>query len=211
MNRIKKKLNNRKGASITWALLIFLVCAVVGSAVLVAGTAAAGRMSKLAENDQRYYAVTSSAGLLRDILKESITVTRSASDATENAKYDINYPAGVDPLLKALVMEMLDWPDTTTDATDKNMFWTKDTIQTETLPDKDVTLTLTAEGNISGPVGVVSGSLKLNADGSLIAVISKDQCSMRLIFELNRSIDTAANTKTDVFTWKLKEARILSA
>ena len=72
MNRIKKKLNSERGASITWALLIFLVCTVVGSAVLVAGTAAAGRMSKLAESDQRYYAVTSAAGLLSDVLGQEI-------------------------------------------------------------------------------------------------------------------------------------------
>ena len=55
LNRIMRKLNSERGASITYALLIFLVCAVVGSSVLVAGTAASGRMSKVPENDQRYY------------------------------------------------------------------------------------------------------------------------------------------------------------
>lgn len=72
MSRLKKKLNSRKGASITYALLIFLVCAVVGSAVLVAGTTAAGRMSKLAESDQRYYAVSSAARLIMDQLDDDL-------------------------------------------------------------------------------------------------------------------------------------------
>ena len=73
-NRIKDKLRSRTGASITYALLIFLVCAVVGSAVLVAGTTAAGRMSEIAEYDQRYYAVTSAARLLIDLI-DGNTVT----------------------------------------------------------------------------------------------------------------------------------------
>ena len=71
MNRFKKKLRSQTGASITFALLLFLVCAVVGSAVLTAGTAAAGRMAKVAEYDQRYYAVTSAAELLHKLLEES--------------------------------------------------------------------------------------------------------------------------------------------
>ena len=70
MYKLKQKLKSQTGASITFALLLFLVCAVVGSAVLVAGTAAAGRMSKVAEMDQRYYAVNSAARLLADTIQE---------------------------------------------------------------------------------------------------------------------------------------------
>ena len=64
MNKMKRKLRSQTGASLTFALLLFLVCAVVGSVVLVAGTAASGRMSKIAESDQRYYSVNSAARLL---------------------------------------------------------------------------------------------------------------------------------------------------
>ena len=69
LHKLKQKLKSQTGASITFALLLFLVCAVVGSAVLVAGTAAAGRMSKIAEMDQRYYAVNSAARLLNDLME----------------------------------------------------------------------------------------------------------------------------------------------
>ena len=65
-NRILTKLRSRTGASITFALLLFLVCAVLSSVIIVAASAAAGRMSGIAEADQRYYAVTSAAELLRD-------------------------------------------------------------------------------------------------------------------------------------------------
>ena len=66
VHTFNSKLKSPRGASITFALLLFLVCAVVGSIVLAAGSAASGRLSKLAESDGRYYAVTSAAELLRD-------------------------------------------------------------------------------------------------------------------------------------------------
>ena len=70
MKRAAEKLKSSRGASLMMALLLFLVCAVIGSAVLVAGTAASGRMSKIAEMDRRYYAVNSAAGLLADLYKD---------------------------------------------------------------------------------------------------------------------------------------------
>ena len=72
MRTIKNKLNSQRGASLTFALLLFLVCAVVGSAVLVAGTAAAGRMSRIAEMDQRYYSVNSAARLLIELMEKDM-------------------------------------------------------------------------------------------------------------------------------------------
>ena len=78
MRTIKKKLNSQRGASLTFALLLFLVCAVVGSVVLVAGTAASGRLSKTAEMDQRYYSVTSAADFLtQELSNKKITLVRT--------------------------------------------------------------------------------------------------------------------------------------
>ena len=74
MNAMKNKIKSRRGASITFALLLFLVCAVVSGIVIVAATAASGRMDQIAESDQRYYAVTSAAELLKDAL-DGKTVT----------------------------------------------------------------------------------------------------------------------------------------
>jgi len=69
MKAIKNKLQSKRGASITFALLLFLVCAVISIVLVVAGSAAAGRMSQRAETDQRYYAVTSAVELLCDDFK----------------------------------------------------------------------------------------------------------------------------------------------
>jgi hypothetical protein len=72
-----KKLRSRKGASITFALLAFLVCAVISAVLLASASAAAGRVSGLAESDQRYYAVTSAAQLFCDGLQnQEITIER---------------------------------------------------------------------------------------------------------------------------------------
>ena len=80
MRTIKKKLNSQRGASLTFALLLFLVCAVIGSVVLVAGTAASGRLAGLADYEQRFYAVNSAAELLAEEItagKTTVTMTRT--------------------------------------------------------------------------------------------------------------------------------------
>ena len=70
MNKLRKKLNSQSGASITFALLLFLVCTVLSSVIIVAATASSGRMSKIAETDQKYYSVTSAAALLKDMFAD---------------------------------------------------------------------------------------------------------------------------------------------
>ena len=65
LDSFRRKIKSQSGASITYALLLFLVCAVVSSVILAAGTAASGRISESVDNDRRYFAVTSAARLLR--------------------------------------------------------------------------------------------------------------------------------------------------
>lgn len=94
MNSLREKLTSQTGASITYALLLFLVCAVVSSVVLAAATAASGRMSKAVENDQRYYCVTSAAELMKDmilgktVVVEKKTTTIAGETPTEEKKID---------------------------------------------------------------------------------------------------------------------------
>ena len=67
-----RKLQSENGASLSFALLLFLVCAVVGSVILTSGTVASGRLSRLREMDKRYYSVNSAAYLIRDIMDGKI-------------------------------------------------------------------------------------------------------------------------------------------
>ena len=199
MNVIKKKLKSERGASITWALLIFMVCAVVGSAVLVAGTASAGRMSKLAKNEQRYYSVTSAVGLLRDVLQEEITTMRM-----DDASSPISYDPSNNKVKMALVNEMMDWIGS------NQSFWEKDDIAIEN--PLEIPLGITGNGNeISGVVSGTTGSITLYPDGSIIADISKDGFAMRLSFDLERSFTPSTDKKTDTFRWVLREARTVES
>lgn len=89
---ITKKLRSPRGASIIMALLLFMVCAIVGTVVLTAGTAAAGRASQLAAADQRYFSVTSATELLaKKLTGVTYTVTRTetvVNTATTNVLLD---------------------------------------------------------------------------------------------------------------------------
>ena len=81
MNAMKNKINSQRGASITFALLIFLVCAVVSSAVIVAATTAAGRLSTMEEMDERYYAVTDACEVLcKHLDGKTVTVQYTVND-----------------------------------------------------------------------------------------------------------------------------------
>ncbi len=93
---MKRKIRSQKGASITFALLLFLVCAVMSSIVIVAATAVGGRFSKLGEMDQRYYAVTSASRLLCSEFggHSIISLAEKKADATpvvyEFSSYDVD-------------------------------------------------------------------------------------------------------------------------
>ena len=92
MQAIKNKIRSRRGASISYALMLFLVAAVVGSVVLTAGTAASGRMSQIAEMDQRYYSVNSAARLLIDTLQDDTVkvekTTAPDAEGTPTTSYE---------------------------------------------------------------------------------------------------------------------------
>jgi hypothetical protein len=96
--KMLNKLHSRKGASLTFALLAFLVCAVISAVLLASASAAAGRASGLAEMDQRYYAVTSAAQLFCDTLDgQSFTIVRSYSETTNPGKtYMLSLDGGLD-------------------------------------------------------------------------------------------------------------------
>ena len=233
MNMIKNKLNSQKGASITWALLIFMVCAVVGSAVLVAGTTASGRMSKLTENDQRYYAVTSTSAFLRDVLAKKVTVVRTANMSDpDSPEYTIVYSTASDyepgdNTVKKLVMDLMQWhSDVVTTNSDETVvitpyttpsaseFWNKDTIDFGDSDSPTITLALSeteTTGDMSTAIATVSPFQFDKDNGSVTITVSKNNYAMQLDFMLERSVNISQTddmiTKTDEFQWILKEAR----
>ena len=77
-NATLRKIKSSRGASLSIALFLFLICSVLGAVLLTAATTASGRLADLAEMDQRYYAVTSASELLaKELTKEPVTITRT--------------------------------------------------------------------------------------------------------------------------------------
>ncbi len=92
MKAVQRKLQDRSGATLTVALLFFIMCAATGSVILAAATTSTGRLAELQASDQNYYAVVSAAKLLRDEIdgqtisvgqKETKIVTTTRSEKTE--------------------------------------------------------------------------------------------------------------------------------
>lgn len=88
MKAIKNKIHSEQGASITFALLLFLVCAVISSIVIVAATTTSGRLADMARMDQRYYSVTSAARLLCEMDGKN-TVVETTNKTTITGEYGI--------------------------------------------------------------------------------------------------------------------------
>lgn len=89
-NNASRKLSSERGASITFALLLFLVCAALSAVILVAATTASGRMSSISQTDQRYYSVTSAAVAIRDMLSDGTVTVLTVNDVEHTFNKPIN-------------------------------------------------------------------------------------------------------------------------
>ncbi|MBR1629143.1 MAG: hypothetical protein IJ679_07750, partial [Lachnospiraceae bacterium] len=68
--------------------LLFLICTVICSVIMVAATTASGRLAAIAETDQRYYSVTSAAMLLRDVINDETVTIVEQREYKENVTYE---------------------------------------------------------------------------------------------------------------------------
>lgn len=91
MKAVQRKLCDRSGATLTVALLFFIMCAATGSVILAAATTSTGRLAELQASDQNYYAVVSAAKLLRDEIdgqtigvKQTEKKTTTVTTSTDN-------------------------------------------------------------------------------------------------------------------------------
>lgn len=84
---LRAKLRSSSGASLLFALLLFLVCITVGSVILTSGTAAAGRASQAASMERNYSAVSSAAELLcSEFEGNTLTVVREKEEETHTER-----------------------------------------------------------------------------------------------------------------------------
>lgn len=188
-NRILDKLRSRTGASISFALLLFLVCAVLCSVILTAATTASGRMSNMVETDQRYYAVTSAAELMKDVFEEHPTVSVVKVVETEytttytNTNGVANDPVAGTPTTKVYIVDkkaadILE-SDLTTELTDS---YTAKTIQEDAARrvfDAD-------ESNTTGTL-LSSRGLTITSTFSTIAGMDFDALAVDILEKLDAS------------------------
>ena len=100
---VTRKFRSNEGATLAMALMLFLVCAVIGMIILTAGTIAAGRLADKAEMDQRYYLATSTADLIENkintkesvVIREKIT-TYNLDKTLKKVDYDLIYDGNGD-------------------------------------------------------------------------------------------------------------------
>ena len=217
LQKLKQKLKSQTGASITFALLLFLVCAVVGSVVLTAGTAAASRMSELAKMDQRYYSVTSAAQLLRDTIDgKQVTVTQTfvgTDGGTPAQQGDTAYEGADSPILRDAAEKLTatsvitengvkcDWNLTTTNGPTNAALNVK--IEEILLPDGTLTMSISndASGNSSSTTGtsyIYTLQMVFTADKTeSVDSRTKEQYSGV------SKVKTVTETKTTNITWSL--------
>ena len=183
MKKARAKLQSRRGASITFALLLFLVCAVVSSVVVVAGSAVGGRMSQMAAMDQRYYAVTSAAELLRSIFDG-----RTVRVTTDNATGGQTVDPGTDAVLGHASMQLM----SLLSAGGEELTGTFDLS-----PDK-------------GDALKCSITETVKKSGLLEYAITNGNYTLRVTFASNRRVIASATTEaatTTAVTWKLNGVR----
>ena len=217
MHKLKQKLKSQTGASITFALLLFLVCAVVGSVVLTAGTAAAGRMSELAKMDQRYYSVTSAAQLLRDTIDgKQVKVTQnyiSTEGATPSPQGGQTFEGADSPVLRDAAEKLTGTTVIGEDGLERNWNLTVkngpenaalNVIIKETLfPDGTMTMRISNVANssssgASGPSYIYTMQMVFTADKvEAVDKRTKEQ------YSAGEKIETITEAKTTSITWKL--------
>lgn len=91
---VKRKIKSETGATIALALLLFMVCVVIGGIILAAATASSGRFSELKKTDARYYAVMSSVELLaKELTEKTVTIQQTRVERQNQLHQTIGTPA----------------------------------------------------------------------------------------------------------------------
>lgn len=214
MQKLKQKLKSQTGASITFALLLFMVCAVVGSVVLTAGTAAAGRMSELAKMDQRYYSVTSAAQLLRDTIDgQQVSVTQTfvaENGGTPTQQGNEVFEGSDSPILKDAAGKLAE--TSSIDEEGLKSEWTLSTTDHASLNVKieetllaDGTMTMLISNSVDNSSGGTSGSPYIYTLQMVFSADKTESVDSRTKEQYSggEKIKTVTETKTTNITWRL--------
>jgi len=179
MNVIQNKLKSQNGASIFMGLMFLLVCVMVGTVVLVASTAAAGKLAEQQKREQAYLNVSSAAQLIKDrICKTKYKHKTDGSDPPTG-------PLSVSDGKVILKPELTALCNTLAENTDPN------TLQSD-LDAKKAEFVINRKPGSASPAEeweTVYGSLRMGADGRIFVELwlgkkdeNKDYNHMKIEF-----------------------------
>ena len=206
---LRTKIKSNKGASVSMALLLFLVCAVIGAVVLTAATASAGRFSDLAESDRRYYSVTSAVKLMKNVIENEKAVV-VMNDMMNDIDDEIIYgkKAEDQTIFDNIVYEGLKKGETFTN------WWAMEEDDVDYTSEKQFTLKVGDKNSLDADVSIVSDKY-CNLTVRISSGKQGEQYSQTLVFTPN--IDVAVttqetptsktNTKTVRVNWTLTEVK----
>lgn len=109
VTRVQRKIEDRSGASLSVALLFFLVCATVGSVLIAAASVSMGRMKGIEQGEQERYAVDSAMELIAEKM-EGGCITFQASMDRKDAQVLTEYADGIhEDKIEYLLDSSNDW------------------------------------------------------------------------------------------------------
>ncbi len=125
MRRVREKLKSNSGATILFAILVFMLCILAGTGALTAAAANSGRYTHLKADQQQYLSVSSAAKLLKKELSGTTftakarvteTVTTGPGGTTTTRKVDwadtanhITYDGGLKALLASQLEDLFEY------------------------------------------------------------------------------------------------------
>lgn len=214
---VLQKLTSKRGASLSMALMLLLVCTTVAGVALTAATVVAGRQTRLKDLDSSYYNVTSAASVFWDELKglnstptaivRDCDATSDGSTGLKATEISITFDGNDNVPTGATLFQKISC-DLVFGRVDDDL--TKDRTVTDTIFENSVDL---ATGEAKGPtiteaaykpftVKVGSNEVKVTAtprqDGSVEFLFSEDRDpSTTCTLVASAGITTAPVAKTD--------------
>ena len=85
MRRVKEKLKSNSGATILFAILVFMLCILAGTGALTAAAANSGRYTHLKADQQQYLSVSSAAKLLKGELSGKTFTAKARVEETKDS------------------------------------------------------------------------------------------------------------------------------
>lgn len=174
MRWLNEKLHDRSGASLLFAILVFMLCILAGTAALTAAAANAGRYTHLESEQQTYLTISSAVRLMKDeVAGTTLTATRESGGTTVEADGHwigeiagklmdpVFTPGGTPPEKKLTVSGIDGMADVTVTVTMDASCTLKMTLK---LDSYFVTVTFPAliesDGTVTDPSGAKTGTVK---------------------------------------------------